>query len=109
MARLVPVADDLQRLLLAERPAHGVLDLLGVAGFENVSHCALGLFRRARVRFSGKGRHDLAREAAQLVLAAGDGEQHVGDAGPLQGLNMAAISSGVPKSAFSSVAPALSA
>src|SRR5579864_8300637 len=29
----------------------------------------------------GEGRHDVARKAAQLRAAAGDGEQHIGHAG----------------------------
>ena len=52
-----------QRLIVAERPAHGFLDFLRVAGFERVSHCTYWSFRRARGWLVRKGRHDLARKA----------------------------------------------
>jgi hypothetical protein len=45
------LAGDFQRLVVAERPAHGVFDLFGVAGFEDVGHCFIPpLARLVRVQ-----------------------------------------------------------
>src|SRR5260221_1558498 len=42
---LGPLPGQFERLVVAERPAHGAFDLLGIAGFEHVSHTGSLLLR----------------------------------------------------------------
>ena len=86
MRALAAVADDFEGFAVAERPLDRLLDFVGIAGFQVVGHRAR---RHSAASAAGaetcKGRHDLARETAQLLAAAGDGEQDIVDAGVLQG------------------------
>ena len=83
------LAGELERPVVVERPPHDVFDFLAVSGFERVSHAANTSFGRTHGCVKRERRHDVPGEAAQLIDAARDREQHVGYAGIMQRLNHA--------------------